>query len=108
MKYTKACCTGATLYISSKRKCSDTDNATFIGGLKLFYNLYFVVCYFKNIGEELARGLTEREDILNYLFVLLTHDKTCLNACQFLEDLLQARRTVLNLQSISRSSVCSV
>eukprot|EP00918_Siedleckia_nematoides_P024820 GHVU01053597.1.p1 GENE.GHVU01053597.1~~GHVU01053597.1.p1 ORF type:complete len:770 (-),score=71.82 GHVU01053597.1:2839-5148(-) len=54
-----------------------------------------------NIGEDLAQNLTERDDILNYLFVLLTHDKSCLNACQFLEDLLQARRTVLNLQSIN-------
>jgi Trpc4-associated protein len=52
-------------------------------------------------GEELAASLTKHEDILNYMFTLLTYDKTCLTACQFLEDMLQARRQVLNLNNIS-------
>jgi len=52
------------------------------------------------MGEELSRRLTERDDMLSYVFTLLGHGKTCITACQFLEDLLQARREVLNLASI--------
>ncbi|KAK2149750.1 hypothetical protein LSH36_438g02046 [Paralvinella palmiformis] len=52
-------------------------------------------------GEELACQIAEHDDVLDYVFTLLQHDKTCLTACQFLEDLLQARKQVLNLNNIS-------
>ena len=53
------------------------------------------------MGEELSRRLTEHDDMLSYVFTLLGHGKTCITACQFLEDLLQARKEVLNLSTIS-------
>ena len=56
----------------------------------------------KEEGEEIGRQLTEHEDLLNYVCTLLAHDKTCLTACQFLEDLLQARRQVLCLSTIRK------
>ncbi|KAK2190340.1 hypothetical protein NP493_84g05051 [Ridgeia piscesae] len=61
-----------------------------------------ILCRFvsMSMGEELSRRLTERDDMLSYVFTLLGHGKTCITACQFLEDLLQARREVLNLASI--------
>ena len=58
----------------------------------------------QDIGESVTKDLSQHEDILNYCFTLLAHDKTYLMACQFLEDMLQARRQVLNLNSIGRSA----
>ena len=51
-------------------------------------------------GDELSQRLASHDDHLSYLFTLLTHDKTFITACQFLEDLLQARKSVLNLNTI--------
>ena len=61
-----------------------------------------VFCYLQKYGEELGREIAEHDDVLDYVFTLLGHDKTCLTACQFIEDLLQARKQVLNLNSISK------
>ena len=55
-------------------------------------------------GDELAEKLALHDDCLSYLFTLLAHEKTFITACQFLEDLLQARKSVLNLTSISEWS----
>ena len=63
--------------------------------------LSFSLSLLQDLGERLTAELTVHEDILTYCFRLLAHDKTCLMACQFLEDLLQARRQVLNLQSVT-------
>ena len=53
-------------------------------------------------GEEIAQGLMVHMETYNYMFTLLAHDKTCMPACQFLEDLLQSRKQVLNLTQISK------
>ena len=60
------------------------------------------VCFLQKYGEELACQIAEHDDVLDYVFTLLQHDKTCLTACQFLEDLLQARKQVLNLNNICK------
>lgn len=64
--------------------------------------MFLGFCFQQDLGEDLAKELTVHDDILNYMFTLLAHEKTCLTACQFLEDLLQARRQVLNLTSVGK------
>ena len=59
-----------------------------------------IITLMQSDGDKLAKQLTEDDDLLAYTFNLLAHTKTCLMACQFIEDLLQARRNVLNLHSI--------
>ncbi len=56
-------------------------------------------------GGELSEKLTQDEVLMQYVFTLLTHKKTYMTACQFLEDMLQARRNVLNLNSVRESNI---
>jgi hypothetical protein len=51
--------------------------------------------------QGIMQELADRDEHMDYLFSLLTQDKTYLTACQFLEDILQARKNVLNLKNIS-------
>ena len=54
------------------------------------------------IGETLGKKLTQNNDMMMYVFTLLAHKKTHMTACQFLEDILQARKTVLNLNTVRK------
>ena len=44
----------------------------------------------------------EDDDVLNYVFTLLSHTKTFINSCQLIEDMLQSKRQVLDLHRISK------
>jgi hypothetical protein len=46
--------------------------------------------------------LMEDDDVLNYVFTLLSHTKTFINSCQLIEDMLQSKRQVLDLHRISK------
>ena len=61
-----------------------------------------------DIGSDLSEKLTENADLMQYVFSLMAHKKTYMTACQFLEDMLQARRQVLNLNTIRESLSLSV
>lgn len=52
------------------------------------------------VGEQVTCKLLESDDVLNYVFTLLAHQKTFVNACQLIEDMLQSRRDVLDLHRI--------
>ncbi|KAJ8302972.1 hypothetical protein KUTeg_019368 [Tegillarca granosa] len=53
-----------------------------------------------NVGEKVTKQLMENDDVLNYVFTLLAHQKTFINSCQLIEDLLQSSREVLDLHRI--------
>ncbi|KAK3605673.1 hypothetical protein CHS0354_013470 [Potamilus streckersoni] len=53
------------------------------------------------IGDKITKTLMDEEDVLNYLFTLLAYQKTFVNACQLVEDMLQCKKIVLDLHSIS-------
>lgn len=53
-------------------------------------NIHQINGFFQNeLGEKVARELTDQQDFLSYLFTLLANEKTFLLACQTIEDLLQ-------------------
>lgn len=52
-------------------------------------------------GEQVTTKLVDEDDVMDYVFSLLAYDETCLTACQLIEDMLQARNTVLNLNLIT-------
>ena len=56
-----------------------------------------------DIGEDLATKLSNDEGLLQYVFSLLAQKKTHMTACQFIEDMLQSRKTVLNLNSMRKT-----
>ena len=43
----------------------------------------------------------EQEDVLSYMFTLLAHQKTFIIACQLIEDMLQSKKILLDLNKIS-------
>ena len=47
--------------------------------------------------------LSEQDDFVSYVFTLLAFDATAHTAAQMIEDVLQARRSILNLTSIRKS-----
>ncbi|XP_041375962.1 short transient receptor potential channel 4-associated protein-like [Gigantopelta aegis] len=53
------------------------------------------------IAEKVSHELLTNDDIINYIFTLLAHKKTFINACQLIEDMLQSRREVLDLHRIT-------
>ncbi|XP_061163196.1 short transient receptor potential channel 4-associated protein-like isoform X2 [Saccostrea echinata] len=53
-----------------------------------------------SIGEQVTAILMADDEVLNYVFTLLAHQKTFINACQLIEDMLQSRREVLDLHRI--------
>ncbi|XP_033753998.1 short transient receptor potential channel 4-associated protein-like [Pecten maximus] len=52
------------------------------------------------IGDKVTAQLMANDDVLNYVFTLLAHQKTFINSCQLVEDMLQSRREVLDLHRI--------
>ena len=69
-----------------------------------FWLLYRIWCYcfvFQSIAEKVSQELLCNDDTINYIFTLLAHKKTFINACQLIEDMLQSRREVLDLHRIS-------
>ncbi|XP_069114427.1 short transient receptor potential channel 4-associated protein-like [Argopecten irradians] len=52
------------------------------------------------IGDKVTAQLMASDDVLNYVFTLLAHQKTFINSCQLVEDMLQSRREVLDLHRI--------
>ena len=58
----------------------------------------------QTIGEQVTTLLMEQDDILSYMFTLLAQQKTFINACQLIEDMLQSKKILLDLNKISRSS----
>ncbi len=57
---------------------------------------------FQQNGSKICPNLASHDDILNTVFGYLAHSITSVTACQLLEDLLQSRRHVLNLNTISQ------
>ncbi|XP_052817711.1 short transient receptor potential channel 4-associated protein-like isoform X2 [Mya arenaria] len=53
------------------------------------------------VGEEVTTYLMEQEDVLSYMFTLLAHQKTFINACQLIEDMLQSKKILLDLNKIN-------
>lgn len=53
-----------------------------------------------SIGEQVTSLLMVDDEVLNYVFTLLAHQKTFINACQLIEDMLQSRKEVLDLHRI--------
>ncbi|XP_060063786.1 short transient receptor potential channel 4-associated protein-like [Ylistrum balloti] len=53
------------------------------------------------IGDKVTAQLMASDDVLNYVFTLLAHQKTFINSCQLVEDMLQSRREVLDLHRIN-------
>lgn len=56
----------------------------------------------QSIGEQVTSLLMVDDEVLNYVFTLLAHQKTFINACQLIEDMLQSRKEVLDLHRISK------
>lgn len=54
-----------------------------------------------SIGDQVINMLMEDDEVLNYVFTLLTHKKTFINSCQLIEDMLQSKRQVLDLHRIT-------
>ncbi|XP_046354542.1 short transient receptor potential channel 4-associated protein-like isoform X1 [Haliotis rubra] len=54
-----------------------------------------------SVGERVTTELMRSDDTLNYIFTLLAHQKTFVNACQLIEDMLQSRKEVLDLHRIT-------
>ncbi|VDI28622.1 Trpc4-associated protein [Mytilus galloprovincialis] len=54
-----------------------------------------------SIGDHVINILMEDDEVLNYVFTLLSHTKTFINACQLVEDMLQSKRQVLDLHRIT-------
>ncbi|KAL5022171.1 hypothetical protein ScPMuIL_001326 [Solemya velum] len=52
------------------------------------------------VGEKIISKLMECDEILNYVFTLLSHKKTFINSCQLIEDMLQSKREVIDLHRI--------
>ena len=44
--------------------------------------------------------LMDQEDVLSYMFTLLVHQKTFINSCQLIEDMLQSKKILLDLNKI--------
>lgn len=75
-------------------------------GLCSYVNIFiYIFIYFQNVGEKVTKQLMENDDVLNYVFTLLAHQKTFINSCQLIEDLLQSSREVLDLHRIRKSSI---
>lgn len=53
------------------------------------------------VGEQVVTLLMEQEDILSYMFTLLAQKKTFINACQLIEDMLQSKKILLDLNKIN-------
>ena len=52
------------------------------------------------VGDQVTSKLLECDDVLNYVFTLLASQKTFVNSCQLIEDMLQSRKDVLDLHRI--------
>lgn len=65
-----------------------------------------IICQFQPMGDQVTSKLLECDDVLNYVFTLLAHEKTFINSCQLIEDMLQSRKDVLDLHRISESDLC--
>lgn len=61
---------------------------------------HFKLLYFQVVGEKIIAKLMECDEILNYVFTLLSHKKTFINSCQLIEDMLQSKREVIDLHRI--------
>ena len=63
-----------------------------------------IICVFcqVDIGQDLSDKLSNNEELLQYVFSLLSQKKTHMTACQFIEDILQSRKTVLNLNTMRK------
>lgn len=66
------------------------------------YDVYLQNVSFQTVGESLTSDLMSNDDVMNYLFTLLAHKKTFIDACQLIEDMLQSRKEVLDLHKISK------
>ncbi|XP_053402088.1 short transient receptor potential channel 4-associated protein-like isoform X2 [Mercenaria mercenaria] len=53
------------------------------------------------VGEQVTTYLMEQEDVLSYMFTLLAHQKTFIIACQLIEDMLQSKKILLDLNKIN-------
>ncbi|XP_056008894.1 short transient receptor potential channel 4-associated protein-like [Ostrea edulis] len=53
-----------------------------------------------SIGDKVTSILMSDDEVLNYVFTLLANQKTFINACQLVEDMLQSRKEVLDLHRI--------
>lgn len=60
------------------------------------------------MGEKVTTLLMEQDDILSYMFTLLAQKKTFINACQLIEDMLQSKKILLDLNNISKYSFISI
>lgn len=72
--------------------------------LKSVYDIYCIdnrLFPLQSIGEQVTSLLMVDDEVLNYVFTLLAHQKTFINACQLIEDMLQSRKEVLDLHRIS-------
>ena len=63
----------------------------------------FYIVILQTVGEQVTTLLMEQDDILSYMFTLLAQQKTFINACQLIEDMLQSKKILLDLNKISRS-----
>lgn len=52
------------------------------------------------VGDQVTSKLLESDEVLNYVFTLLASQKTFVNSCQLIEDMLQSRKDVLDLHRI--------
>ena len=60
------------------------------------------------VGDQVTSKLLESDEVLNYIFTLLASQKTFVNACQLIEDMLQSRKDVLDLHRIRKSCIITV
>ncbi|XP_052230247.1 short transient receptor potential channel 4-associated protein-like [Dreissena polymorpha] len=52
------------------------------------------------VGDQVTMCIMDQEDVLSYMFTLLAHQKTFINACQLIEDMLQSKKILLDLNKI--------
>ena len=64
--------------------------------------LYRINVIFQSVGDQVINVLMEDDEVINYIFTLLAHNKTFINSCQLIEDMLQSKRQVLDLHRISK------
>lgn len=66
----------------------------------MWFEIVNIIVIFQPMGDQVTCKLLESDDVLNYVFTLLAHPKTFINACQLIEDMLQSRKDVLDLHRI--------
>lgn len=89
-----------TLFPQSSKKAKGYCESEVVLRIKSLVLEILTKFHVTSIGEQVTSLLMVDDEVLNYVFTLLAHQKTFINACQLIEDMLQSRKEVLDLHRI--------